>query len=198
MQAELEVAGLPSELVERPVGHVPLHAIECFLERLTYRVGSRTFLFQCLDNEESSGDATVATIPLPQGMTGLERAQALTAGFGSVFNLPAFSCEIDGPRFWILRKTGMTDWTNCWPTLQYNLRAMLSGMRQLFGEGMQPVALRIDRLPPERDRPEQLRGLPVVPGRGAVDSHSRSEGSRLLVLARASPQGAARHPRENR
>jgi AraC-like DNA-binding protein len=168
MVAELEAAGLPPSLIERSVGHVPLHAIEHFLERLTHRVGVGTFLFRCLDTEERSGHATVASIPLPQGMTGLERAQALTAGFDSVFNLSAFSCEIDGPRFWILRKTGMTDWTDYWPTLQYNMRAMLSGMRQLFGQEIQPVALRLDLPPAERDRPQELRGLPVVAGRGAA------------------------------
>jgi len=168
MLAELEATGLPPSLIERSVGYVPLHSVEHLLERLTRRVGVGTFLFRCLDAEESSGHATVASIPLPQGMTGLESAQALTAGFGSVFNLSAISCEIDGSRFWILRKTGMTEWTDYWPTLQYNLRAMLSGMRQLFGEGLQPVAMRLDRPPSEQDRPEELRGLPVVAGRGAA------------------------------
>lgn len=168
LQAELETVGLPASLVEAPVGHVPLHAVEYFLERLTRRVGAGTFLFRCLDSEEGSGHASVANIPLPQGTTGLECAQALVAGFGSVFNVSAFRWEVCGPHFWILRKTGMTEWTDRWPTLQYNLRAMLSGMRQLFGEDTRPLALRLDRPPPECDRPEELRELPIVPGRGAV------------------------------
>jgi AraC-like DNA-binding protein len=149
-------------------GLVPLHSVEFFLERLARRVGDGLFLYHCLDAEEKAARNTVATIGLSRGETGLECARKLVQVFDSVMSEARFLSYMDGNNFWVLRTTRTTEWTGYWPVLQYNLRAMLSGMRQLFGAGMRPVSLCIDDPPTKGDLPEDLRELPIIPGSGFI------------------------------
>lgn len=168
IEAHLEACSLPGSIYEAPFGPVPLPAVERFISEISDRIGDPGFMFRCLDAELGSSIDAVASIPLPRKLTGLDSVYALAANIDACVTRAHFFCEIEGPRLWIRRTTGTTEWTASRPVELYNLQGMLSGMRRLFGPGMSPLALRLERLGPKRDLPEELRGIPILPADGAL------------------------------
>ncbi|UWR05218.1 helix-turn-helix transcriptional regulator (plasmid) [Ruegeria conchae] len=157
-------AGLPPSIVENPAGIVPLHAVEFFLALLQQKVGEQSFLFRSLelDPEENRQTHSVVGIPLPCGLTNFEGLNHLTEKFNSFISGARFFCHRQGDRFWIMRTTAATDWSDEWPTLQYNLAIMQLATRRVLGCSVLPVALALPMFPEKVELHDELRHIPVV------------------------------------
>jgi AraC-like DNA-binding protein len=156
-----ETCALPTRVTEEQTGLIPLYAAEKFLLTLQRHVGDPMFLFRSLDIEQPTTSETVANVPLPHGVTGLEAVRTLTRNIDRVVTGARFFCEISVSKVWVLRTTNTTPWTDNWPVQQYNLRAVLDGMQRIFGGDMMPVAIRLTSRPHKKEIPDELRGVPI-------------------------------------
>lgn len=157
-------AGLPPSIVHNPAGIVPLHAVELFLSLLQQKVGEQSFLFKSLelDPEENRKTHSVVGIPLPFGVTNFEGLNQLTGTLNSFITGARFLCHRQGDRFWIMRSTGATDWSDEWPALQYNLAIMQLATRRVLGSSVPPVALALPMIPEKVQLHEELRNIPLA------------------------------------
>lgn len=157
-------AGLPSSFVENPAGIVPLHAVEHFLALLQLQVGSQDFLFRSLelDLEERRQTHSIVGIPLPTGLTNVEALNGLTGTFNMFISGARFLCERQKNLFWIMRTSSATDWSDEWPTLQYNLAIMQTATRRILGRDMSPLALALPRIPEKNQLPDMLYDIPTI------------------------------------
>ena len=157
-----EMCGLLPSIVAEQSGFVPLHAVEQFLNALQGSADNPLFLYRSLDVERATRASTVANIILPTNFTGVEAMQALARTFSSQLVGAEFFCEVTGDRrIWVQRSAATTEWTNNWPVQQYNLRAVLDGVRLVLGYRIAPVAARLGMLPTPSERPEDLRHIPI-------------------------------------
>lgn len=157
-----ETCGIQPSIVTEQSGFIPLHAVEQFLNLLQRSAGNPIFLYRSLDVERATRARTVANTILPNNLTGVEAMQALARTFSSQLVGAEFFCEVTGDRqVWVQRTAATTEWTNNWPVQQYNVRAVLDGVRLLLGCSIAPVAARLSMLPTPSERPEELRHIPI-------------------------------------
>lgn len=177
-----ERCGLPPCIVYEPVGFVPLHATESFLNLLQRETGDPNFLFQCLDldPEERRQSRSVVGIPLPAGMTGTEALAGVTTTFNTFITGARFMCDIREEFLWIMRTTGATEWSDVWPVLQYNLAIMFFATKRILGRDVRPRALMLPVQPSPGELPEDLRDIPLV-----LNNHRFGLAFRLSEIASA-------------
>lgn len=156
-----EEAGLPGEMVTDPRGVVPLRAAERFMVSLDKRINHPTFFIETLTGSGSSQTASVANIPLPRAITGIEALETVARRISSVLHGADFLTERYGNYVWLLRTAGTTDWTDYWPVQQYNLAVGVQAIQQVLGRRITPQALRLSRKVHRSVLPEAWRDLPI-------------------------------------
>lgn len=156
-----ERAGLPASIALRPTGLVPLHSAEVLLDVAHRMVGDEDFLFRCFDKEDARPYGIVAGTPLQEISAGANGAHVLASSLDGIITGDHFVTRIERDRIWLLRSTSATEFTRSWDVLQYNLRAIWSGMNRLGDGALLPVAVRLPASCRPCLLPEQLRHLPV-------------------------------------
>jgi AraC-like DNA-binding protein len=188
-----ETCGLQPSIVAEQSGFVPLHAVEQFLSALQGSAGNPLFLYRSLDFERATRASTVANIILPNNLTGVEAMQALARTFSSQLVGAEFFCAVTKDRrVWVQRTAATTEWTNNWPVQQYNLRAVLDGVRFVLGYRIAPVAARLGMLPSPSERPEDLRHIPID-----VNPTTMGLAFDLADVVRARPFSSIQPPRSS-
>lgn len=168
IESQLEACKLPGRIFEDPVGLIPLPAVERFISAISVKIGDPNFAFSCLEAEVPVSPDAVASIPIPRRLTGLDSVFAFAANIDACVTRAHFFCQIEGPRLWIRRTMGTTEWTGSRSVQLYNLNGILSGMRRMLGPGTRPIAVRMNDPGPKHGLPEDLRGIPVLPAEDAL------------------------------
>lgn len=156
-----EDVGLPGSLISEPKGVISLRAAEHFMVKLDRRIKHPTYFLETLQAGSVSEDASVANIALPRSVTGVEAIENIARRISTILYGAAFLTERDGPRIWLLRTAGTTDFTDNWPVQQYNLEVGLQSVRRVLGRVVQPCALRMSGLVPKTALPSAWRDLPI-------------------------------------
>ena len=165
LEQMFERCGLPPAMVPLPTGIVTLYCAERFLELAHWSAGEDTFCFQSFDKEEMRPASVVANAPLPVGLTGLDAARQFARSLDGVITGARFYCSVDSKHAWILRSTSATTYSDNWSVLQYNLRAIVSGMKRLYAGRIAPVSLKLPagyktgRLPEELCHLQRMDGV---------------------------------------
>lgn len=156
----LEKRHLPPTLIERPAGLIPLFSIERFLRDVHKEVGEN-FNFRSLGMGHNSA-SVVANIPLIHEVTELQSIRRFIGTINGAITGAEFSVVLERGCVWLLRSTSVTEHSDAWAVVQYNLSVLFHGMCKLFGSDLRPVRLRLPHAPVFRLPQELADAVPEV------------------------------------
>jgi len=205
LESVLEDVGLPSALYQSQQRIIPLHAAEKLLCVSAKLVGHPTFGYQSVPFVTPDMDTYVSRLPMQTGATDLDLAFDLSERINELLTGDRVFGAVHQDKFWLLKTTVATRWTSDWAVVQYGLAVLLSGMRQVFGGNLAPVALALPTATKPSSLPDDLKDIPVHLGANttglgfhikdlcALRKAARAEGN-LAPMASYVPLSSAQKP----
>lgn len=165
IEAQLDKLNLSPLLAYEQSGLIPLESAAKFIFLSGEALGEATYGYESIARFSDGDQNQIIGVPLPLGQTSLRTAKAFVSELNGAISNVQFFYQLSKTRFWIFRSTKTTSVSETWALTLYNLTAVLTGMRRIFGNDLRPAAMDVGMSEYPQNIPEAYRDIPIRIGR---------------------------------